>query len=67
VQATGRKYIFKLKFASWKATLVAVRSAMTNRLESELTPAMDLMNELPNAGRHLALYKEANTLLVMRR
>ena len=39
------------------------KAAVASRSEPELVKAMDLLNELPNGGKHLPLYKDANVLL----
>ena len=63
VQKHARKMVFKFKYRIWMKTLGQVKEAMASRSEPELVAALDLMNELPHGGRHLKLYKEANTLL----
>jgi myosin heavy subunit len=63
VQKVARRYVCRVKMASWKVTLAAVAAAMASRNEAELSAAMDLMNELPSGGRHLQVYKDANILL----
>jgi myosin heavy subunit len=63
IQKSVRAVVWKARFKSWKATLEAVRAAMANRSEPELTASMDLMNELPYGGKHIALYKDALALL----
>jgi hypothetical protein len=63
IQKSVRAVVWKARFKAWRATLVAVRAAMASRAEPELAAAMDLMNELPYGGKHIALYKDALALL----
>uniref|UniRef100_A0A7S2FEI0 Uncharacterized protein n=2 Tax=Octactis speculum TaxID=3111310 RepID=A0A7S2FEI0_9STRA len=64
IQSLVRGAVYKFKFRRMMKAIADLNAALEARSEESLTTALDMFSELPYGGKHMQVYKDAQTMLV---